>query len=204
MIFPESRLQRIPPAPKTWSMTADNETWPERQFGWWDMWASPEDDPRDEGPFVGERATLTGYLRNYRLTLELKTSGLDAEQLARRSVPPSTMSLLGLIRHLGQVERDWFRNTLVGEEAPKLYGEESDADFNGAAADPALVEEAWQKWRDEVAYAEAYVAAAPDMDHVGVNGDPLRDVLVHMIEEYSRHLGHADLIRERIDGRIGQ
>ncbi|WP_152360182.1 DinB family protein [Microlunatus speluncae] len=185
-------------------MTETNETLPERSFGWWDMWVGPDDDPREDGPFVGERATLVGYLRNYRITLQLKTSGLDAEQLARRSVPPSTMSLLGLIRHLGQVERDWFRNRLAGEGAPQLYGDEPDADFNDAAADPALVEEAWQKWRDEVAYGDAYLEQVSDLGHTGVKGDPLRDVLVHLIEEYARHIGHADLLRERIDGRVGQ
>ncbi|HLT60571.1 MAG TPA: DinB family protein [Microlunatus sp.] len=187
-------------------MTETNEELPERSFGWWDMWVSEEEDPRTNEPLVGERAVLTGYLRNYRLTLELKCSGLDAEQLARRSVPPSTLSLLGLVRHLGQVERHWFRNALAGEDAPELYPhpDDSDWDFHGAAADPAVVEEAWQNWRAEVRNAEAFVDAAPDFDLTGPKGDNLRDVLVHMIEEYARHVGHADLLRERIDGRVGQ
>ncbi|MFC7622540.1 DinB family protein [Microlunatus sp. GCM10028923] len=187
--------------------TQETQELPERSFGWWDMWVSPEEDPRDDSTLVGEHAVLTGYLRNYRLTLELKCSGLDAEQLARRSVPPSNLSLLGLIRHLGQVERSWFRNVMAGEDAPNLYPNAAgeDDDIDGATADPAAVEEAWQNWRAEVQNAEAFVAAAPDFDLTDPKGENnLRDVLVHMIEEYSRHMGHADLLRERIDGRVGQ
>ncbi|GAB3738431.1 DinB family protein [Microlunatus parietis] len=180
---------------------------PERSFGWWDMWVSPEDDPRDDSTLVGERAVLTGYLRNYRLTLELKCSGLDAQQLARRSVPPSNLSLLGLVRHLTEVERYWFRKAMAGEDVPELYVREGedDWDIDGAVADPAVVEEAWQNWRAEVKYGEEFVAAATDLGMNSPDGENnLRDVLVHLIEEYCRHMGHADLIRERIDGRVGQ
>lgn len=187
--------------------TQETQELPERSFGWWDMWVSPEEDPRDDSTFVGERAVLTGYLRNYRLTLELKCSGLDAEQLARRSVPPSNLSLLGLVRHLGQVERYWFRTAMAGEDVPGLYDREgeSDWDIDGAVADPAVVEEAWANWRAEVKYGEEFVAAATDLGMNGPDGENnLRDVLVHLIEEYCRHMGHADLIRERIDGRVGQ
>lgn len=180
---------------------------PERSFGWSDMWVSPEHDPRDDSTLVGERAVLTGYLRNYRLTLELKCSGLDAEQLTRRSVPPSNLSLLGLLRHLTEVERYWFRNAMAGEDVPDLYVREgeSDWDIDGAVAEEAVVEEAWQNWRAEVKYGEEFVAAAADFDLTAPDGENnLRDVLVHLIEEYCRHMGHADLIRERIDGRVGQ
>ncbi|HEV7470591.1 MAG TPA: DUF664 domain-containing protein [Pseudonocardia sp.] len=92
-----------------------------------------EDDPRTEPPTA----------------LELKCSGLDAEQLARRSVEPSSMSLLGLLRHLAEVERSWFRRIMSGEDAPKIYCTvaEPDGDFDGAAPDPALVAEAWENWR---------------------------------------------------------
>jgi hypothetical protein len=121
-------------------MTEPAEHLPARQFGWWDMFVTPEDDPRaSDGRFQGERATLVGYLRDQRLTLELKCAGLDAAGLARRSVPPSDLSLLGLVRHLTDTEQGWFRRTLAGQEAPRLYRTDDDHDlaFNGAAPIPA-------------------------------------------------------------------
>jgi uncharacterized damage-inducible protein DinB len=176
---------------------------PARAFGWSDMWASPEDDPRhEEGP-TDERSVLLRYLHNYRLTLELKCARLDAEQLARRSVPPSNMSLLGLVRHLATVEQAWFRVAMAGEDVPRLYRGEGEDEFDGVVADPALVSEAYDRWREEIAFADAYVEAH-DLDTVGAKGDVLREVLVHLVEEYARHCGHADLLRERIDGRVGQ
>ena len=176
-----------------------------------DMFVDLDKDPRTDPPGQGdEKATLLGFLRWQRETLELKCSGLDAEQLARRAVEPSSMSLLGLVRHLAGVERAWFRRAMAGEDAPPLYStrEDPDGDFTGAVADPAVVAEAWAAWRAEVAWAERYVAEAPDLD--GTWTDPwrgplsLRWVLVHMIEEYARHIGHVDLLRERIDGAVGQ
>jgi len=175
-----------------------------------DMWVDPEDDPRSEEAVLGdERATLLDYLRSYRLTLELKCSGLTAAQLATRSVPPSTLSLLGLVRHLAGVEQNWFRIVMAGEEVERLYREpeDRDADFNGAVADDAVVADAWQRWRAEVANAEAFVDAAGSLDLVSLKPDVainLREVLVHMIEEYARHCGHADLLRECVDGATGQ
>jgi uncharacterized damage-inducible protein DinB len=176
------------------------------------MWMNQDDDPRytTGTELDGERATLVEYLRAYRLTLEMKCAGLDAEQLARRSVPPSTMSLLGLVRHLADVERNWFRRVMAGQDAPPFYwsDEVADADWADAVADPAVVAEAWQHWRDEVAFAERYVAEADDLSTRGTMKDgttiALREVIVHMIEEYARHAGHADLLRERVDGRVGQ
>jgi uncharacterized damage-inducible protein DinB len=173
------------------------------------MFVKPEDDPRSEGGFDDEMSVLVNYLRDQRLTLELKCAGLDAEQMARRSVPPSTMSLLGLVRHLAEVERGWFRRTMAGEDAPRIWRNEAgpDADFDGAVGDPVVVEEAWAVWREEVAYAERFVADAPDLEVQARHGHEklsLRELLVHMIEEYARHNGHADLLRELIDGRVGQ
>jgi uncharacterized damage-inducible protein DinB len=176
-----------------------------------DLWMDPADDPRDTGTELGdERSVLVDYLRAYRLTMELKCSDLDAEQLARQSVPPSTMSLLGLVRHMADVERTWFRRVMAGEDAPPLYwveGEE-DVEWTGAIADPVVVARAWDDWRGEVGYAERYVTGSGDLGVRGTMRDgkkiSLREVLVHMIEEYARHCGHADLLRERIDGRIGQ
>jgi len=163
-------------------------------------WSAPE----------GERATLLAYLRRYRLTMEMKCADLDAAQLASRSVPPSTMSLLGLIRHMADVERHWFRRVMAQSDSPFLYWSEDvpDAEWLGAVADPALVDDAWRAWRGEVAFAEKFVDDSPDLAVKGFNLDgtsvALRSVLVHMIEEYARHCGHADMLRERIDGRIGQ
>jgi uncharacterized damage-inducible protein DinB len=176
-----------------------------------DMWLDPDDDPRETGAeTMDERTTLLDYLRRYRLTLQIKCDDLDAVQLASRSVPPSTMSLLGLVRHMAEVERSWFRRVMAGQDAPRLYcsADDPDGDFDGAVADPAVVEDAWHRWRDEVAFAEQFVDATLDLSTTGTHRDgsepQLRDILVHMIEEYARHCGHADLLRERIDGRVGQ
>jgi uncharacterized damage-inducible protein DinB len=175
------------------------------------MWVDPGDDLREsEVAVAGERATLLDYLRRYRLTLEMKCEGLDPEQLARRSVPPSTMSLLGLVRHMADVERNWFRRVMARADAPPLYWSKDvpDADWLGSVAAPAVVDEAWRAWREEIAFAERLVAGSPDLGVESIMRDgssiALREVLVHMIEEYARHCGHADLLRERIDGRVGQ
>jgi hypothetical protein len=175
------------------------------------LWLHPDDDPRNTGTQPkGERETLLDYLNHYRKTLELKCDDLDADQLARRSVPPSTMSLLGLVRHMARVERRWFYTTMQQHpDDPRLYWteEEPDLDFDGAVADPDVVEDAWETWRREVARADDYIASVDSLDvEADHNGHPvvLREVLVHMIEEYARHCGHADLLREAIDGRTGQ
>lgn len=185
-----------------------------------DMWVDPEDDPRESdvvhGPGVDdERAFLLDSLRSYRLTVEMKCADLDAEQLARRSVPPSTMSLLGLVRHLTEDERH-VRRIMTGEDAPWLYRSEEhrDGDWDGAVADPAVVEEAFRRWREEMAATDRMVAA---VDHLGatntgvsdLGAEPggeitLRELLLSHVEEYARHCGHADLLRERVDGRVGQ
>lgn len=175
-----------------------------------DMWLPPDQDPREQTATRGERETVLAYLRHYRTTLELKCQGLDAEQLARRSVPPSTLSLLGLVRHLARVEHGWFRRVLQGQgELERLYrtDDDPDLDFNGAVADPAVVEHAWATWRREVAQADAWLAEEVPFDTLVSHRDEqieVRDVLVHLVEEYARHLGHADLLRECIDGRTGQ
>ena len=158
---------------------------------------------------VGERATLLEYLNHYRHALERKCEDLDAEQLATRSVPPSTLSLLGLVRHLAKVEHSWFRRVLSEQpDLPRLFwsADDRDLDFNGAVAAPAVVAEAWEVWRREVTHAREVVEGLDFGDTVLHHGEPteVRDVLVHMVEEYARHLGHADLLRECIDGRTGQ
>jgi hypothetical protein len=176
-----------------------------------------DDDPREHRARLGdERTTLVESLRAQRLTLELKCAGLDAEQMARRAVEPSTMSLLGLVRHLAEGERGTWRVLMAGEDAPRLFTspDDRDGDFDGAVADPKVVEEAWAAWRAEVEFANQFVANAPSLDITandaanehgsGGGAMSLREVLVGMIEEYARHMGHADLLRERIDGRLGQ
>ncbi len=171
-----------------------------------DMWADPGEDPRDSDGVSpdGELATLREYLRNYRLTLQMKCEGLDAGKLARRSVPPSTMSLLGLLRHLAEVERDWRNWIAPGDPAPKLYGE-GDAAFEGAFAEQALVEAAFADLAREQAATDAVLDQHPDLGaRVGRSGIAIRELRVHRIEEYARHCGHADLLRECIDGRVGQ
>ena len=133
------------------------------------MWSEPGTDPRDAlEAGRGERAVLAQYLDHYRLTLELKCEGLDAEQLAARSVPPSTMSLLGLVRHLARVEHSWWRRVLEGRgDLPRLYRTDADPDldFNAALPDADVVADAWQSWRTEVAHARE-VYAGLDLDAV--------------------------------------
>jgi hypothetical protein len=171
-----------------------------------DMWADPDQDPRnsDGASPDGELPTLLDYLRSYRLTLRMKCEGLDPAELARRSVPPSTMSLLGLVRHLAEVERDW-RGWIRPDDRPaKLYGPR-DADFEGAAAEQALVDGAFADLAREQAATDALLAEYPELGtRVGKDGIAIRELWVHRVEEYARHCGHADLLRECIDGRVGQ
>jgi len=193
-----------------------DEQLPERVFGWSNMFVTTRDsDPREQGdPPVGERDTLARFLRDYRLTLELKCDGLDPAALATQSVPPSDLSLLGLVRHLAAVEHFWFRRVLASQDTPRLYRSADDRDeaFDGAVAEPAVVAEAWDTWRAEIAFAEQLMAAQEDLGATITFNNGLgeqdsisvREVLVHVIEEYARHMGHADFLRERIDGRVGQ
>jgi hypothetical protein len=177
-----------------------------------DMWAAPDEDLRSFGNPVGELATYREYLGNYRLTIEMKCAGLGSAQLSGRSVPPSDMSLLGLVRHLAQVENHWFQRVLQGRrEGPRLYKLPTDPnwDFTGAVDDPAVVADAFATWKAEIALANDWLDDV-DADDLGreVPFDDatvaVRDVLVHLIEEYARHAGHVDLLRECIDGRTGQ
>lgn len=169
-------------------------------------------EPGHEGD---ERATLTGFLDWQRDTLFWKCSGLTAEQLRRREVPPSGISLLGLIRHMASVERSWFRVVFNGEpsrgywttRAPFEDGDDPEWDVDDADPD-----EAFDAWRTEIVHAREVVAAAGSLGATCTfrhsDGTPevfsLRWILTHMIEEYARHNGHADLIRERIDGMTGE
>jgi Protein of unknown function (DUF664) len=135
-----------------------------------DMFTDPGTDPRADSPTqADERATIVAFLRWQRDTLELKCSGLDGADLARRSVEPSTLSLLGLVRHMAEVERRWFRRVMAGQDAPPYFRSDTDpdGDFDGAAPDPEVVAQAWDVWRAEVAFTDRFVAEAPDLDVTG-------------------------------------
>lgn len=162
------------------------------------------DTPRE----AGERETLRAWLEWHRATLALKCEGLSDDQLRERSVPPSTLSLLGLVRHMAEVERGWFRRTLACEDAPLIYcsqDDNPDGDFDDVA--DADVAADFGTWRAECGAARSAEAAAPSLDMAGTQRTgtrvSLRWIMVHMIEEYARHNGHADLLRERIDGATG-
>jgi hypothetical protein len=149
---------------------------------------------------------LDGFLDFHRETLLEKCAGLSGEQLATRAVPPSTLSLQGLVRHLAGVERWWFRQHMCGMRLPMLnYTKENpDLDFDGT--DPARWENDLEVYRTEVAAARDAVADLPlDALAKGPRGDEisLRWVYLHVIAEYARHNGHADLLRESLDGTTG-
>lgn len=154
-----------------------------------------------------EHATLTGFLDWHRETFALKCTGVLPERLSEKTLPPSGLSLHGLIRHLSGVERWWFRRNFAGEDVPLLYysDDDPDQDFERLDGDVA---EALAVWRAECERSRAVVAAAPSLEQTGATerrGQPftLRWVLMHMIAEYARHNGHADLLRERLDGATG-
>jgi uncharacterized damage-inducible protein DinB len=163
---------------------------------------------RPEPPLHGdERASLRGFLDFHRATLALKCDGLDDGQLRQRSMPPSTLSLLGLVRHMAEVERTWFRRVIDGQDVPLVWS--NVGDFQ-EAYDPTgcTREEAFAAWEAEVAHARRIEAAAPSLDVTGFMAKwdehvSLRLVMLHLIHEYARHNGHADLLREGIDGTVG-
>ncbi len=161
----------------------------------------------DDIPRTGdERSTLLAFIVWQRETLERKCEGLDADQLRTRSAAPSTLSLLGLVRHMAEVERGWFRRTLAGEDVTDIYCTDEDVDGDFDNVDTADVDEAFATWRDECARADDIVSRRA-LEATGFQRSgrevSMRWILNHMIEEYSRHNGHADLLRERIDGATG-
>jgi uncharacterized damage-inducible protein DinB len=167
-------------------------------------WKAPEIE-RPGGPLTGpERPLLQAFLDWHRATLLYKCAGLTGEQLAERIVPPSGLSLLGLIRHMTKVERTWFRQRFAGEPVDPPFGHDMQAEF--AEADPARAAADYARLTEEFKLADAAVANA-SLDDTFTHGDEvmsLRLIYLHMIEEYARHLGHADLLRERIDGATGE
>jgi len=159
---------------------------------------------------AGERDMLNGWLEHHRAILLWKCDGLTDDQLRRRSVPPSTMSLLGLLRHMTDVERGWFRAVFLGEDVPDLYETPDDPDGAFNDVDEADVAAAFSAFGAECEASRQVAAAAADLDALSKHRSErtgeqysLRWILTHMIEEYARHNGHADLLRETVDGTTG-
>ena len=147
---------------------------------------------------------LQAFLDWQRATLLYKCAGLTGEQLARRAVPPSELSLLGLLRHMTKVERSWFRQRFAGEQVDFPFGSDFQAEFERTDPARAAADYAWLT--EEFRLADAAVANA-SLDDTFTHDDEtmsLRLIYLHMIEEYARHLGHADLLREQIDGATGE
>ncbi|MER5392910.1 DinB family protein [Saccharopolyspora sp. NPDC002686] len=162
---------------------------------------------REPAPTGSEIELLRGFLDWHRETLALKCSGVPSDQLSARLIEPSGLTLHGLVRHLAAVERWWFRIQFAQEDVPLLHysDDDPDQDFDDLEGDFA---EAVEVWRAECAKSREIVAAADSLDQTGIRrstGEPisLRFVMLNLIAEYARHNGHADLLRERIDGRVG-
>ncbi len=157
---------------------------------------------------AAERQMLVAWLDLHRSTLAMKCDGLADDQLQDKAVPPSKLSLLGLVRHMAEVERNWFPPLLAGEEMGGLWDPGPELNPEAAFDDAGTADAAgaFAAWRAECDRSRALVGAAESLDVTGMRGGTeftLRWVLVHMIEEYARHNGHADLLRERIDGSTG-
>jgi len=170
-------------------------------------WTAPQ-VTRQNTPYVaGERQMLEAWLDFHRQTLLAKCSGLTAGQLRQRAAPPSTLSLLGLVRHMAEVERGWFRRSVAGEDAGFLYSSEADPDGEFDHVDTADAEQDFATYLREIDLARQ-AAAGRELDETFFHPRrrarlSVRWVYVHLLEEYARHNGHADLLRERIDGATG-
>lgn len=166
-------------------------------------WVAPAVQQPDGATAVPEAEMLREYLAWSRTAFLAKCEGLTGEQLALRANPPSTLSLLGLIRHLAKVERIWFRERFRGEPMEPMYPGPKDTDF--VDTDPAQAPADWERLLREQSLAEAAAREASLDETFDLDGEPfsLRLVHLHMIQEYSRHCGHADFLREQIDGVTG-
>jgi uncharacterized damage-inducible protein DinB len=161
--------------------------------------------PRDGA----ERQMLAAWLDRQRATLALKCAGLTDDQLRARTVPPSGLSLLGLVRHMAEVERNWFGPLLAGEQMGGIWAAGQALDPEPAFDEVATadVAAAFASWQAECERARELADTADSLEVTGLRGGArfsLRWVMVHLIEEYARHNGHADLLRERIDGSTGE
>jgi uncharacterized damage-inducible protein DinB len=164
-------------------------------------------DRVDPPSIAGEREMLRDFLDFHRGTLVKKCEGLSNDDLRRQSMPPSTLCLLGLVRHMAEVERQWFRRVINGEDIPLVWS--ADGDFQVAYdASMATWEEAFAAWQAEVDQSRRIEKEAASLDVTGYAAGwgenvSLRLVMLHLIHEYARHNGHADLLREGIDGVVG-
>ena len=165
---------------------------------------------RPEPPYeADEKTMLLAFLDFHRATLAWKCENLSPEQLAARAVPTSTLSLLGIVRHMAEVERGWF-DKVAGTPRPAIYftDAEPDLDFDGAVADADVVRRAFADWQAEIENARAVAGRTPLESTFVHPRDKItmthQWVLMHMLEEYARHNGHADLLREAIDGATGE
>lgn len=152
-----------------------------------------------------ERDLLAGWLDFHRSTLEVKCEGLTDEQRKARPVVSSSLSLHGLVRHLAETERNWFQRIVAGQEAPRIWADGSVKDSPLVPLDDAVWEDDLETWRTECE-TNRRIAASLDLDATGrwrQKEVSLRSAYLHMIQEYARHNGHADLIRELIDGSVG-
>ncbi|MFI7672777.1 DinB family protein [Actinophytocola sp. NPDC049390] len=166
------------------------------------------DVTRPEPPLTGdERETLRGFLDFHRATLAMKCADLSDEDLRTRSMPPSTLTLLGLVRHMAEVERTWFRKVINGEDVPLVWS--ADGDYQVAYdASNSTRAEAFAAWEAEVEHSRRIEREAESLDVIVYNPRwqkdvSLRLVMLHLIHEYARHNGHADFLREGIDGVTG-
>jgi Protein of unknown function (DUF664) len=171
-------------------------------------WTAPDQTRTDPPTVAPERAALEGWLEYHRSTLLAKCQGLTGEQLAQRAVPPSSLSLLGLVRHMTDVERAWFRIRAAGDSGLRLrYATDKFPDGDFDFAEPSGAETDLATYREECELARAAMLGRSLDDTFVDERDgttlDLRWVYLHMIEEYARHNGHADLLRERIDGVTG-
>jgi uncharacterized damage-inducible protein DinB len=156
---------------------------------------------------AGEREMLRAFLDFHRATLAMKCDDLSDEELRRQSMPPSTLSLLGLVRHLAEVERTWFRRVINGEDIPNVWSDANDYQ-TAYDANSSTRAEAFAAWETEVEHARRIEREAESLDVLGHNARwgedvSLRLVMMHLIHEYARHNGHADFLREGIDGVTG-
>lgn len=169
-------------------------------------WIAPAPPPLADGPLVGEdRPILEAFLADQRHVLLTKCAGLTAEQLAMRAAAPSNLSLLGLVRHMAKVERIWFRIRVAAEAVAPLYDAALGKDHDFEDVDPSRAEAEFATYAEECRLADAAAAGFPFEHTFELRGEDysLRLVYVHMVAEYARHNGHADLIREMIDGATG-
>ena len=172
-------------------------------------WTAPHVERTSPPRRAGEREALEAWLDYHRDTLLMKCAGLSAEQLKQRAVPPSKLSLLGLVRHMTEVERGWFRVHAADREMSYPYSSDDDPEGDFDNVDDADARADLDAFRKEIEEARAAVRGKELDEAVPARGkDPrapadIRWIYLHMIEEYARHNGHADLIRERIDGATG-